>query len=164
MPDLYGLLLCYQFYTFYYDALLVGRGMIKRSKQIIVFSQSIHIIVAPILLISGFGIISMVISQSLATLVNRTLANFSFYDRETKSNLLKVKSDNWKILIKTLWITAYKSGLSNLSGVFTNKMLAIFGGLYIPLSMMGSYSPLSKTVVDITFTLSLSGLQLTILN
>ena len=55
----YGILLSYQFYTYFYDAMLVGRGLVKRSKQIIVFSQSIHIVVASILLLSGMGILSM---------------------------------------------------------------------------------------------------------
>ncbi len=151
----YGILLCYQFYTFYYDALLVGRGMIKKSKQIIVLSQSVHIILAPILLLSGFGIPSMVISQTLSTIVNRYLARRAFYDSETKSNLIKAKAENWKKIIKTIWVTAYKSGLANLSGIFTNRMLAILGALYIPLSTMGSYSTLSKQVVDLTYTLSL---------
>src|SRR5512133_2685353 len=31
----YGVLLSYQFYTYFYDAMLVGRGLVKRSKQII---------------------------------------------------------------------------------------------------------------------------------
>jgi len=152
---LYGILLCYQFYTFYYDTLLVGRGMIKRSKQIIVISQSLHIIIAPVLLLSGFGIISMVISQSIATIVNKTLANRAFYDTETKENLAKVKSENWIKIFKTIWFAAYKTGLGNLSVVFTNKMLALFGALYISLSAMGSYNTLSKMVVDMTFTLAL---------
>lgn len=151
----YGVLLCYQFYTYYYDGLLMGRGMIKKSKQIIVLSQCVHVLVAPILLLSGFGILSMVISQTLATIVNKTLARRAFYDNEIKSNLLKTKAEDWKKIIKILWVTAYKSGLSNLSGIFTNRMLAILGALYIPLSAMGSYNTLSKQVVDLTFTLAL---------
>ncbi len=151
----YLIYICYQFYTYYYDALLMGRGMIKRSKQIIVLSQTVNIIIAPILLLSGFGLISMVISQSIMAIVNRTLAKRAFYDDETRSNLLKAKAEDWKKIIKTLWVTAYKSGLSNLSGVFTNRMLAMFGALFIPLTTMASYGTLSKQVADITFTLSL---------
>jgi len=151
----YLIYICYQFYTYYYDALLMGRGMIKRSKQIIVLSQTVNIIIAPILLLSGFGLISMVISQSVMAIVNRTLAKRAFYDAETRSNLLKAKAEDWKKIIRTLWVTAYKSGLSNLSGVFTNRMLAMFGALFIPLTTMASYGTLSKQVADITFTLSM---------
>ncbi len=150
---LYGILLSYQFYTYYFDGLLVGRGMIKRSRQIIVLSQSVHIVLATILLLSGFGIISMVISQTTSTIVNRMLAYRAFYDKETKTGLLKAKAENWKKIIKTLWQTAYKSGLANLSWVFTNKMLTVLGAAYIPLVAMGSYG-ITKQIVDITYSLS----------
>lgn len=149
----YGVLLCYQFFTYYYDAALFGRGMIKRSRQIIVFSQSLHILLSAVLLLSGFGILSLVAGQTLATLVNRTLAKIAFYDRSTKLNLSKVKSDDWVTILKTLFHTAYKNGLASLSWVFTNRMLAIIGALYIPLSVMASYG-ITKQITDITITLS----------
>lgn len=151
----YGILLCYQFFTYYYDAALVGRGMIKRSRQIIVFSQSLHVIVSATLLSLGFGIISMVIGQTTATIVNRYLARRAFYDNLTKQKLSVVSSVGWKELLATLFHTAYKNGLASLSWVFTNRMLAVFGALYIPLTQMASYG-ITKQVADITITLSLA--------
>ncbi len=169
----YGLLLCYQFYTYYYDALLVGRGMIKKSRQIIVFSQSLHIVISSILLIFGIGIISMVVGQSVATLVNRALARRAFYDPDVTRRLKESGSEHsesehsesehsesehsvsmeWRSILKTLFNTAYKSGLASLSWIFTNRMLAIIGALYIPLSTMASYG-ITKQITDITITLS----------
>lgn len=165
----YGVLLCYQFFTYYYDAALVGRGMIKRSRQIIVFSQSVHIVISSILLISGLGIISMIIGQSVATIINRYLARRAFYDTETRDNLRNLHSEenrasdysdvyniqfyNWKSIIKTLFNTAYKNGLASLSWIFTNRMLAIMGALFIPLTTMASYG-ITKQITDITITLS----------
>ncbi|NCB71780.1 MAG: hypothetical protein EOM45_08310 [Clostridia bacterium] len=151
---LYGILLSYQFYTYYYDALLVGRGMIKRSRQIIVFSQCTHIILASTMLIMGFGIISMVCGQTLATILNRMLSRRAFYDKATKSEISKSKPTSWTVILKTLWKTAYKSGLANLSLVFTNKMLTLIGGLFIPLAVLGSYG-ITKQLADLTYTLSL---------
>ncbi|PKP00159.1 MAG: hypothetical protein CVU13_01215 [Bacteroidetes bacterium HGW-Bacteroidetes-8] len=165
----YGVLLCYQFFTYYYDAALVGRGMIKRSRQIIVFSQSVHIVISSILLISGLGIISMVIGQSVATIINRYLARRAFYDTKTRDNLRNLHFEenrasdhldvndiqfyNWKSIIKTLFNTAYKNGLASLSWIFTNRMLAIMGALFIPLTAMASYG-ITKQITDITITLS----------
>ena len=169
----YGLLLCYQFYTYYYDALLVGRGMIKKSRQIIVFSQSLHIVISSILLIFGLGILSMVVGQSVATLVNRALAKRAFYDPDVVKKLKDSESEQskseqskneqsesdhsgsklWKTVLKTLFNTAYKSGLASLSWIFTNRMLAIIGALYIPLTTMASYG-ITKQITDITITLS----------
>lgn len=151
----YGVLLCYQFFTYYYDAALVGRGMIKRSRQIIVFSQSLHVIISSILLLYGVGLISMVIGQTVATIVNRALARNSFYDSETKKKLANVTSVEWATILKTLFHTAYKNGLASLSWVFTNRMLAIFGALYVPLASMASYG-ITKQITDITSTIAIA--------
>lgn len=149
----YGVLLCYQFFTYYYDAALVGRGMIKRSRQIIVFSQTMHIIVSSVLLLSGIGLISMVIGQTIATLTNRYLARRAFYDSEIRQRLSEVTAVEWREIIRNLFNTAYKTGLAGLSWVFANRMLALIGALYIPLTVMASYG-ISKQLADITLTLS----------
>ncbi len=151
----YGTLLCYQFFTYYYDAALVGRGMIKKSRQIIVFSQSLHIVLSTTLLLAGFGIISLVAGQTLATLVNRFLARRAFYDNETKDGLRDAEGNNWLDIIKILFYTAYKNGLASLSWVFTNRMLAVIGALYVPLSVMASYG-ITKQITDITITLAVA--------
>jgi len=149
----YGILLCYQFFTYYYDAALVGRGMIKRSRQIIVFSQTLHIIISSILLLSGLGLLSMVIGQSIATIVNRMLARRAFYDSETIYRLSYEDNSEWLTILKTLFNTAYKSGLASLSWIFTNRMLSIIGALYVPLVTMASYG-ITKQITDITITIS----------
>ena len=95
----------------------------------------------------------MVIGQTVATIVNRTLARNSFYDRETKKNLVAVESKEWFSILKTLFHTAYKNGLASLSWVFTNRMLAIIGALYVPLATMASYG-ITKQITDITITIS----------
>lgn len=150
----YGLLLSYQFYTYYYDALLVGRGYIKRSRQIIVVSQLLHIITATTLLLSGVGILSMVIGQSLATLVNRTLAKQVFFDTDTRRSLKVSKQISWREILSKIWPSVYKSGLSGVGGVLSKNILPIIGAMFIPLSIMGYYS-LTKIIIDVTFTLSL---------
>jgi len=149
----YGALLAYQFYTYYYDALLVGRGMVRRSRQIMVLSQSVHIVIASIFLLLGFGIISMVAGQIVSIAVNRILAYRSFYDAQTASSIKDAVAQRWQEILRKLWNTAYKSGLSSISWVLTNRMLAAFAGLYIPLSLVGNYG-LSKQVAEITYTLS----------
>lgn len=151
---LYCGLISYQFYTFYYDAILVGRGRVKKSKQIIVLSQSIHMVIASILLLAGMGILSMVISQTIATIVNKTLSKRAFYDRELKENLSNADYEPWRPIMKKLWKITSKSGFSSLSWTLTNKLLPIVAALYLTLEMMGSYG-MSKVVVDFAYTLSL---------
>jgi len=150
----YGILMCYQFFTFYYDALLVGRGMIRKSRQIIVISQSVYIVLASVLLLCGYGIISLVIGQLCSTLINRFLARRTFYDKDTKRELLKVGgSKSWREILVTLFSTAYKSGISAVSVEFTKGLVPLIGALYIPLSVMGSYG-ITKRIISLAAALA----------
>ena len=145
----YGALICYQFFTFYYDALLVGRGMIRRSRQIIVASQSIHIVIASILLLCGYGIVSLVIGQLCSTLTNRFLARRAFYDKDIRRELRGADGGkSWREILSTLFNTAYKSGISAVSVEFTKGFVPLIGALYIPLSAMGSYG-VTKRIVSL---------------
>ena len=150
----YGALICFQFFTFYYDALLVGRGMIRKSRQIIVTSQSLHIVIASILLLLGYGIMSLVIGQFCATIINRFLSRRAFYDKEIKANLSEAKRNRgWKEILKTLFNTAYKSGISAVSVEFTKGLIPLIGALYIPLAAMASYG-ITKRIISLTAALA----------
>ena len=150
----YGILICYQFFTFYYDALLVGRGMIRKSRQIIVISQSIHIVIASVLLLSGYGIISLVIGQLCSTLTNRFLARRAFYDKDIGRELREAGGgENWREILVTLFNTAYKSGISAVSVEFTKGLVPLIGALYIPLSVMGSFG-VTKRIISLAAALA----------
>lgn len=45
----------YNLYTLYYDALLQGKGLIKRSKQITIVGQTIYLILGITLILNGNG-------------------------------------------------------------------------------------------------------------
>ena len=51
---------CYNLYTFYFDALLTGKGYIKRAQQISMLGQSIYVCLAISLLYAGFGLTAIV--------------------------------------------------------------------------------------------------------
>jgi O-antigen/teichoic acid export membrane protein len=95
----------------------------------------------------------MVAGQVVSITVNRILAYNAFYDNETKNRLAFSVPAEWRDTLKNLWNTAFKSGLTGLSWIVSNRMLAAFAGLYIPLSVIGDYG-LSKQVAEITYTLS----------
>ena len=42
----------YNLYTLYYDSLLQGKGLIKRSKQIVIIGQSVYLTIATILIMN----------------------------------------------------------------------------------------------------------------
>jgi len=99
----YGGLVAYEFYTCYYNSLMSGRGLIKRNMQIIIFSQTIRILVSVICLLLRFGIISMIIGMLVSDIVNRTLSYYSFYDKKIKA---EIKLNNTKVDDVTITFTS----------------------------------------------------------
>ena len=52
---LFVLINTYNLYTLYYEALLLGAGLIKRSKQIIIIGQVLYLVAASVLILLGFN-------------------------------------------------------------------------------------------------------------
>ena len=50
----------YNVYTLYYNALLLGKGYIRRERQIMILSQSIYLCLAIALIYAGFGLTAIV--------------------------------------------------------------------------------------------------------
>jgi len=75
---IYGVLVAYQLYTFYYSSLLTGRGMIKRNQQAIIIGQTIRIIAIYVLVLLKFGLIALVIGNFWAILLHeQSVVGFS---------------------------------------------------------------------------------------
>jgi O-antigen/teichoic acid export membrane protein len=69
---IFGGILAYELYTYYYNTILIGRGLVKRNMQIIVLSQSIRIVVTLAFLFAGLNIISLVLGLLISDIINRT--------------------------------------------------------------------------------------------
>ncbi len=108
-------------YTFYYDALLVGKGLIKKSKQIIVLAQVLFLIVAYILLIRGYGIVAIVSSQLVYVLVARVLAHRVFFTKELRLNLRSASRHSRREVLKAVYPNALKTRSHGFGWHFDNK-------------------------------------------
>ena len=60
----------YSLYTLYYDSLMQGKGLIKRSKQIQIIGQSMYLIVAVVLILLRFNLIAVVSAQALSVIIS----------------------------------------------------------------------------------------------
>jgi O-antigen/teichoic acid export membrane protein len=143
----------YNLYTFYYDALLVGKGLIKKSKQIIVVAQILFLIVAFILLMMGFGIVAIVSSQFIYVLVARLLSHRTFFTREVRSNLREVSRSSRKEVLKAVYPNAIKIGLTILGGILIQRSAVFIGSLFLPLKDIASYG-LTRQILDILAIIS----------
>jgi len=144
----YCILAIYQLYTLYYDALLRGRGMIKRSKQILVLANIAFIIVASIFLLLGFGLISLVLGQLTSIVINRILCKLLFYDTEIKIKLNKVKPKSPTVIFKILLPNATKLGITSIGGFLITRSSIVIGSLFLSLQDIGSFG-ITKQVLEL---------------
>ncbi len=129
----------YNLYTLYYDALLNGRGLIKRKNQIVLIGNVAYLSLAVLLLFCGFGLVAIVSAQLLSVLIIRLLSRKSFYTNEITSNLVAVEAHGYKDILRAIMPNAVKLGLASLGGFLTFRLSTFVGPLYIPLSDMASF-------------------------
>lgn len=144
----YGVLVAYQLYTYYYGALLIGRGYIKKSMQIIVVAQSARIIITAIFLLYGLGLISLVIGMFISDILNRTLSYLAFYDKEIAHKIKESAITPVREIMKIMTPNAIKIGLTTIGGFLINKSVILIAPLYLSLSDIGSYGT-TKQFIDL---------------
>jgi O-antigen/teichoic acid export membrane protein len=153
---IYGFLVAYQLYTYYYSSLLIGRGMVKKQQQITVFGQSCRILSSLIFLYLGFGIISLVIGQLVSDVVNRILSYNAFYDKDLKQNLKDAVLIPVGNVMKIMSPNAIRIGITTLGWFLTSKIIILVAPLLsITLPTVGSYG---TTMQMINLIMSLSTL------
>lgn len=147
----------YNLYTLYYESLLQGRGLIKRSKQIIVCGQLVYLVTATILILAGHGLIAIVSSQLLAVLTTRTLSYLSFFDKKTRNVLKPFPARDRKEILEAIYPNAIKIGLASLGGFMIQRSALIIGSLYLPLNDIAEYG---ITMQLVTVIAGLSGIYI----
>lgn len=130
---------CYLLYTKYYEALLMGKGMVKRSSQINVIGNSVYVVAAVIFLLSGYGLFAVVASQGLSVIVIRVLSYKSFYTNDIKAVLTNSSDMRYREVLKSIAPNAVKLGLTTLGGFVINRSSTFIGSLFVPLEQMASY-------------------------
>ncbi len=139
---------CYNLYTLYYEALLLGKGYVKRSQQIAIIGQSVYILVAIVLIWRGFGLTAIVSAQLLSVVIRRILSRKVFFTKELKAELQKVESHDANAILRTLFPNAAKMGLTSLGGLLITRSAILLGSTYLPLTTIASYG-ISLQVTDI---------------
>jgi O-antigen/teichoic acid export membrane protein len=143
----------YNLYTFYYDSILVGRGMIRTSKKIIILGQAAFMVLASVLIIAGYGIIAIVSSQLVYVVIVRALSRRAFYSGEVIANLQKVVTYEKVKVLKAVYPNAVKLGFTVLGGILIQRSAIFIGSLYLPLSDIASYG-ITRQIFDILSSLA----------
>lgn len=129
----------YNLYTLYYDSLLQGKGLIKRSKQIIIIGQTVYLGIAAILIVAGFGLIAIVSAQASSIIIIRWLSYHSFFTSEMKQKLNESILRHEGEVLKAIYPNAIKIGLTTLGGFMVQRSAIIIGSLYLSLEEIASY-------------------------
>lgn len=138
---LYSLSIFFNIYFVYYSSLLTGRGQVMEAKKAMLMQRITYIILAYILLLMGFGLMGVVISNLLSPFVGRFLSHRSFYDSNMKLELGKTETskEHQRELFKTIWYNAKKLGLVFLGSYAINKFGMFIAGLFLSLTEIASY-------------------------
>jgi O-antigen/teichoic acid export membrane protein len=141
----------YSLYTMYYDALMQGQGLIKRSKQIQIIGQSVYLIVAIVLILLRFNLIAIVSAQALSIIIRRILAYRTIYTAEFRQHIHTVKAQARKEILKLIYPNAIKLGLNNIGWLCALRSPLIIGALYLSLDIIASFG-ITMQIVEIIET------------
>ena len=139
---------CYNLYTLYYDALLTGKGYIKRAQQINIIGQSLYLLLAIGLVYAGLGLTAIVASQLLSIILRRILSYRVFFTHEMKAKLAIAGSKSANEILKAISPNSIKSGLTSLGGFLVNKSAVFISSAFLPLAVTASYG-ITLQVIDI---------------
>ena len=139
---------CYNLYTFYYDALLTGKGYIKRGQQINMFGQAVYIALAIGLIYAGLGLTAIVASQLVSIIIRRVLMYRVFYTDDLEAHLEKAETQEPKAILSAITPNAVKIGLTQLGGFLVNKSSILIGSAFLSLEQVACYG-ITLQVMDI---------------
>ena len=137
----------YNLYTLYYESLMRARGFVKRLNQIILVGNIAYIAVAAVLVLTGFGLVSIVSAQIASVVIIRILSKKYFFDSELVDSLSAANDNRFKEVLTAIYPNAVKVGLTGLGGFLINKSATFIGALYLPLEDIGSYGITMQVVM-----------------
>jgi O-antigen/teichoic acid export membrane protein len=143
----------YSLYTMYYDSLMQGQGLIKRSKQIQIVGQCVYLVVAVVLILLRFNLIAIVSAQALSVIIRRVLLYCTIYTDEFKQRLHNVKVYSKKKVLKSIYPNATKVGIASLGEFLVSRSALVIGSLFLSLNEIASYG-LSLQLVMIIASIS----------
>lgn len=151
---LFCLISTYNIYTLYYDSLMMGRGLVKVNKQIIILSQILYIVVSVVLLLLKFDLISIVIAQAVSVLCRRLISYHVFFNKPLKTKLEDYQSSDFKEIILVILPNSLKLGITSLGAFLVLQTSVIIGSLYVSLEKIASYG-ITVQAVNLIASLSI---------
>lgn len=137
----------FNIFFIYYRSLLIGSGKIYESSVSIILSKFTYIIVCVVLVLCGFGLISVVAANMLSPLLLFLYSHIKFYTPDMKRQIPDdIRKDEISEAISGIWYNAKKLGINSLGTFCILKINLFLIGLYLPLSAVASFGILTQVV------------------
>lgn len=135
-------------YYSYYSALLLGKGLIKESKQASVYTSLLKITLTFSFLYGGLGLLGVALANIISPFANRFISYFYFFSQDLKNKISSYKiSNEEKIgLFKIIWYNSKKLGLVFFGSFAISKLGIFLAGLFLSPSDVASYGLMIQLV------------------
>ena len=131
----------FNIYYSYYSSLLLGKGLIKESKQASVYTSLLKIILTFAFIYGGLGLLGVALANLISPFANRFISYFYFFTQDLKCKISSYKiSNSEKIeLFKIIWYNSKKLGLVFLGSYAISKLGMFLAGLFLSPGEVASY-------------------------
>jgi O-antigen/teichoic acid export membrane protein len=129
----------YNIYTQYFDSLLQGKGLVKKSKQILIVGQSVYLFIAALLILYGYGLLAIISAQAFSVIIVRWLSYYTFFTREIKQQLHIASPRPKEEVLKVVYPNALKIGLTSLGAYLIQRSSIVVGSLFLSLDQIAAY-------------------------
>lgn len=139
----------FNIYYSYYTALLIGKGLVKESKQALVYSKISYILISSILLLLfDFGLLGITVASLISPFLSRILSYRAFFSNEIISkisefNISKLEKRN---LFKIIWFNSRRLGLVFVGSYAITKFGMFLAGFYLTLEEISSYGLMTQLI------------------
>ncbi len=134
-------------YFIYYRSLLTGSGKIYESSVSIILSKLAYIVVCAGGILLGLGLFSVVAANVVSPIVLFLYSHAIFYSKEMKIQLpVDINKGEIREAIVGMWYNAKKLGINSLGSFAILKLNLFLVGLFLPLSIVGSFGILTQIV------------------
>lgn len=138
---IYSISVSFNIYYLYYNSLLTGAALIMQSKKAMVYSKIVQIILCYVMLLYGYGLISVVIANLISPFVCRIYSYVEFYTKELKAKLSAQIVDRKEVheAFDIMWYTTKRLAINMVGSYLCVQSGMFMAGLFLTLAEVASY-------------------------
>lgn len=128
----------------YWNAILRGIGAIKENQKLLIVTKVSQLVLTIILLLLGHGLIGVSVAYLVSVIINRVLANRTFYSYENNKEKIKPyirqKTDKNELIniFRKILPNAYKQGIISVSNFINQRSLTLLSSAFLGLTITAS--------------------------